>query len=156
MRLWRTGSRQLSCHNRTDPLHNGRVFHEHAYHGMFCFRAAHSPSEPGNYVSAAISPPMNPGGSGRYISNRSTPPYARPKDTRRERLTNWPSQSGDLRCGSAPTAGMVQTVRLANALGLRLAVAAGQRDVDDARAHGPARLSAFPGIGKPLQIALGA
>jgi hypothetical protein len=35
-------------------------------------------------------------------------------------------------------------------VGLRLAVAAGQRDVDDARAHGPARLSAFPGTGKPL------
>jgi hypothetical protein len=47
----------------------------------------------------------------------------------------------------------VDTVRLANALGLRLAVAAGQRDVDDARALGPARLSAFPGAGKPLQIA---
>jgi hypothetical protein len=54
-----------------------------------------------------------------------------------------------------PVLAGVDAVHVPDTLGLRLTVAAGQRDVDYARAYGPERLSAFPDAGKPLQIAAG-
>ena len=50
----------------------------------------------------------------------------------------------------------VDAMRVPDALGLGLAVAAGERDVDDARGHAPASLIPLPGLGKPLQLAPGA
>jgi hypothetical protein len=46
----------------------------------------------------------------------------------------------------------VDSVRVADALGLRLAVASGERNVDDARRHEGDKLSAIPCLGKPLGI----